>query len=232
MVGVWLMVHLLVSISGLTGTAKVISTVVSMPNLRIIDVGYGFTGSTHDASAWQKTRIYSEKERYLEGNEFIWADSAYPIEEWLVAPYKKPEHDEPENELFNNHLSMIRIRSEHAIGFLKGRFQSLKDLRILIRNAETHKLATYWVLACVAVHSFAMEIEAEERGLSSADENDPFIVEGLSSDPNSDDDERGLRSGQRRKDGSQRTQAARARRESLKAKLFQAIGYDSSEDEE
>jgi hypothetical protein len=47
------------------------------------------------------------------------------IDNWVVAPYKKPERDYPDNEAFNKQVSMLRIRSEHAIGFLKGRFQSL-----------------------------------------------------------------------------------------------------------
>ncbi|KDQ48956.1 hypothetical protein JAAARDRAFT_128009 [Jaapia argillacea MUCL 33604] len=29
--------------------------IVSLPNLQIIDYGFGFTGSTHDSTAWQKT---------------------------------------------------------------------------------------------------------------------------------------------------------------------------------
>ena len=53
--------------------------IISLPNLRIIDIGYGYTGSTHDATAWQKTQFYQRRERYLWGNEFIWADSAYPV---------------------------------------------------------------------------------------------------------------------------------------------------------
>ncbi|KAI5830830.1 hypothetical protein K523DRAFT_271410 [Schizophyllum commune Tattone D] len=52
--------------------------VVNTPDLRIIDFGYGFTGSTHDSSAWTKTSFYQDPARYLQGNEFIWADSAYP----------------------------------------------------------------------------------------------------------------------------------------------------------
>jgi hypothetical protein len=54
---------------------------------------------------------------------------------------------------------MVRIRSEHAIGFLKGRFQSLKNLRVSIKDEKTHKFATYWIAACIGVHAFAMQRE-------------------------------------------------------------------------
>lgn len=50
-----------------------------MPNLQIIDVGYGFTGSTHDASAWEKTRLFKEHTTLLSEGEFVWGDSAYPV---------------------------------------------------------------------------------------------------------------------------------------------------------
>ncbi|KZT25823.1 hypothetical protein NEOLEDRAFT_1147583 [Neolentinus lepideus HHB14362 ss-1] len=52
---------------------------VSLPNLLIIDFGYGFTGSTHNSTAWEGTRIAQEAEDVFEGEEFIWADSAYPV---------------------------------------------------------------------------------------------------------------------------------------------------------
>ena len=53
--------------------------VVSLPNLQIVDVGYGFTGSTHDATAWMKTHIAQNHEDILAEGEFIFADSAYPV---------------------------------------------------------------------------------------------------------------------------------------------------------
>lgn len=53
--------------------------VISLPNLRIIDFGYGFTGSTHDSTAWEETRMVKEREIWMKEGEFIWADSAYPV---------------------------------------------------------------------------------------------------------------------------------------------------------
>ena len=53
--------------------------IISLPNLRIIDYGYGFTGSTHDSTAWEKTRIYVEHDAIFQEGEFIWGDSAYPV---------------------------------------------------------------------------------------------------------------------------------------------------------
>lgn len=54
-----------------------------------------------------------------------------------------PEREEPDNRVFNNHVSMVHIRSEHAIGYLKGRFHSLKGIRVKIHDKATHRIATY-----------------------------------------------------------------------------------------
>jgi hypothetical protein len=141
------------------------------------------------------------------------------IETWVVAPYKKPERDLHDNEIFNNHVSMLRIRSEHAIGFLKGRFQSLKRLRIKIKDEKSHKFATYWIAACVAAHSFAMQCEEEEKledGDAGDSFEDPFINDGLSSSSGSDE------FGCIQEHASTRLNAARKFRERLKKRLFQA----------
>jgi hypothetical protein len=120
---------------------------------------------------------------------------------------------------------MVRIRSEHAIGYLKGRFQSLKGLRIRIKDRKTHKFATYWVAACVGIHNFALAHEAEERaagGEVSDDEVvDPldFIGQGLSSD-SSDVEGRASRSQGNGAISSARLRRAREKREQLKRRLL------------
>ena len=50
--------------------------------------------------------------------------------------YKKSHNKSIFNKNFNYNLSRIRIRSEHAIEYLKNRFQSLKKFRIAIRNEQ------------------------------------------------------------------------------------------------
>lgn len=62
---------------------------VSTPDLRIIDYSVGLPGSQHDATAWAETYIYNEHERLLEADEWIWGDSAYPLDTWCQAPYIK-----------------------------------------------------------------------------------------------------------------------------------------------
>lgn len=120
-------------------------------------------------------------------------------------------------------LSRVRICSEHAIGFLKGQFSSLKDLRVHIVSEKSHKFATYWGLACIAIHNYAMTCEEKERhaqGNYNEDYvmNDPFLQDGL--EPIKDEVIF-------LEDGSRQSQSARQRlskgwekREKLKEALF------------
>ena len=145
---------------------------------------------------------------------------------WIIAPYKAPDWNLPDNEVFNNHVSMLRIRSEHAIGFLKGRFQSLKNLRLHIKHRVSHIIATYWVAVCIGIHAFAIPHEAMERRQEDPDVDelapiyDPFIDEGLSSSSDSDLPQTNTTSHSQQ--GPARLQRAKARREKLKEKLFQS----------
>jgi hypothetical protein len=138
----------------------------------------------------------------------------------VVAPYKKPERDLPDNESFNNHLSIVRIRSEHAIGFLKGRFASLKALRIRISNEKSHKFATFWIACCIGIHSFAMICEEEESSREGGSREwwDSFIDEGMSSASDSDDNTPPVAA----RRASRRLQKGKAHREKLKQRLFRA----------
>ncbi|KDR81304.1 hypothetical protein GALMADRAFT_60427 [Galerina marginata CBS 339.88] len=62
---------------------------VSMPNCDIVDYSVGLPGSQHDASAWEETRTYQQHEQLLANDEWVWADSAYPLKTWCQSPYKK-----------------------------------------------------------------------------------------------------------------------------------------------
>ncbi|KIJ42752.1 hypothetical protein M422DRAFT_170775 [Sphaerobolus stellatus SS14] len=62
---------------------------ISTPNLHIIDYGVGLPGSQHDATAWKQTRIPQEHGTLLKAEEWVWADTAYLLQTWCQAPYKK-----------------------------------------------------------------------------------------------------------------------------------------------
>lgn len=55
----------------------------------------------------------------------------------------------------------IRIRIEHAIGLLKGRFQSLFELRIQVYTHDRHLWAIIWIRCCIILHNLILQVEAE-----------------------------------------------------------------------
>src|SRR6267154_4496198 len=63
---------------------------ITLPNLRIIDYVIGHCGSTHNSTAFQDSHTVLKKQRLIGPGEWIWADSAYPIEAWCITPFKKP----------------------------------------------------------------------------------------------------------------------------------------------
>jgi len=68
-----------------------LSQLVTLPNLLVIvDYAIGHTGSVHDTLAFQNTCIFKEHDHILASNKWVWADMAYPIETWCIAPFRKP----------------------------------------------------------------------------------------------------------------------------------------------
>lgn len=64
--------------------------------------------------------------------------------------------------LFNEQVSAIRVQSEHAIGYLKGRCASLKSLRISIHKKDHIRYMVGWIVAAICVHNFALDHENME----------------------------------------------------------------------
>jgi len=77
----------------------------------------------------------------------------------LLTTFGRPEKLIPENATYNYHVSAVRIRSEHCIGFLKGRWSSLRGLRVAINNEKGIQYASLWIMACINLHMFAVNHE-------------------------------------------------------------------------
>lgn len=86
----------------------------------------------------------------------------------------RPEKDTPDNTKFNYHVSKVRIRSEHCMGFIKGRWSSLRGLRVQINEPLHIQFASLWITSCIVLHTFAMRYES---GLELS--TDEFYLEGV-----------------------------------------------------
>jgi len=157
---------------------------ITSPSLKIWDYVLGATGSTHDSEAFKKSYTYANHETLFPHGQWLWADSAYALLDWCITPYKEPEASERLNKQFNYHLSRVRIRSEHAVGALKGRFQCLKGLCVRINSENNLLLALEMVRSCLIVHNLILEVEQIpddivewEWGLNGLDEDAEGMAE-------------------------------------------------------
>ena len=91
----------------------------------------------------------------------------------ILSIFFRPEKSQADNTEFNYHVSRIRIRSEHCMGYLKGRWSSLRGLRLRIDNRNAKSITSIWIMTCIHLHNFAI---AHERGMNH--EADDFFVEG------------------------------------------------------
>lgn len=85
-------------------------------------------GSAHDATAFKNTGAALHPDWFFSGEEFAWMDSAYSVDSRTIPVHKKPASLDPKNALFDKTVAHLRVRSEHCMGALKGRFQCLRGL--------------------------------------------------------------------------------------------------------
>ncbi|KAF8581346.1 hypothetical protein K439DRAFT_1654083 [Ramaria rubella] len=116
-----------------------------------------------------QTHIPQEHESLLSLAEWVWADTAYPLQTWCQAPFKKyyrrlisfrPEKDTPENTRHNYYVSKIHICLEHCVGYLKGRWSSLCGLHLQINKPKDVHFASLWITCCIMLHNLAIQVEA------------------------------------------------------------------------
>jgi len=91
----------------------------------------GWPGSKHDARIYRRSQLSETLNSDTVGSEFhILGDSAYPLEERLMVPFRDNGHLSPVQKTFNYMLSASRCSIERAFGLLKGKFRHLKYLDI------------------------------------------------------------------------------------------------------
>ena len=141
---------------------------------RIINVFAGFCGSAHDNRVFKHSRLHVSPDLFFQHGEYILADSGYTSTANVVSCFKKPPLASlnQEKEQFNKILASTRVVNEHCIGMLKGRFQCLKRLRVVIRDKHHHKRAVYYIRTCVVLHNFLLNDYYDEDWNEDEDVND------------------------------------------------------------
>ncbi len=121
---------------------------------RIIHLYTGMPASVHDSTAYRRSDLNIPPERYILG------DSAYANTDFVITPFRQRTGPRPPKErIFNEQLSHVRICVEHAIGILKNRFQSLRELRIRVDKENGHRRACEWITACCVLYNIIQECD-------------------------------------------------------------------------
>jgi hypothetical protein len=129
----------------------------------------------------------------------------------------RPEKDTSENTRYNYYVSRVRVRSEHCVGFLKGRWSSLRGLHVQINSQRHVQFASLWIMACIILHVFAMK---HEDGIDIS--QDVFLEEGLDIVRAEQRDHQNEEMGQGQDEGDREVDLlqGRLKREKLKQALF------------
>lgn len=91
--------------------------------------------------------------------KYILADSGYASLEHIVPNFKQSHHLplSKAHTHFNNAVAKLRVASKHCNGMLKGRFGSLKEMRLVISDERSARHVCAWIAACVVVHNFLIQ---------------------------------------------------------------------------
>ena len=153
--------------------------IVNDQNCKITHLQADFPGSTHDSRVFVNSQIWL-KHNFFKDGEYLLVDSGYPLTAITIPPYKQPASNTRENQRFNRHLSSIRVKSEHTIGQLKGRFQSLRGIPTVIDGKHTHTLVVLWIRSCGVLHNLLLEDGYDLEWEGGQEDLDRIVSDGTS----------------------------------------------------
>jgi hypothetical protein len=115
----------------------------------------GWAGSTHDQRVLRNSNLFQKPDDYFLQHEYILGDSAYRCMPFLLPVFKRNGGSPLTKEQirYNGALAHLRIAAEHAIGMLKGRFQSLVSLRFLYEEELKMITIIKHVECCIILHN-------------------------------------------------------------------------------
>lgn len=127
--------------------------------LRLRSVVVGYPGSVHDARIFSESAIGSNPQNFLSDSEWIAADSAYKCTKYVITPYRSNSRavNSRQRKAFNRYFSCFRVRIEHFFGRLKGKFCSLKEMKIKLNSLQKHKFFCQWIIVCCILYNIVLE---------------------------------------------------------------------------
>jgi hypothetical protein len=126
--------------------------VVCDSKLLITDVHTGWPGSVHDARVFRSSPIYQLlTDTNIPPEYHLLGDSAYPLQTFVLVPYRDNGHLSNVQIKYNKIHSSTRVAVERTIGLLKCKWRRLKYLDMsLVEEIPTI------ITACCVLHNIVL----------------------------------------------------------------------------
>ncbi len=141
--------------------------VICDENMVLTDVLAGWPGSVHDSRILRNSVVYNTAANKFPGNSHLLGDGGYPLQTWLMTPYRDNGHLTPEQTFFNSVLSSIRQTVERAIRLLNGRWRKLQHLDHL-----NQRLIVFIIIAACILHNVCLLHDDFDEGYMLDNEED------------------------------------------------------------
>lgn len=116
----------------------------------------------HDARVFRRSQLYesisNEEEPLIRPEFHIIGDSAYPLLQEVLTPYRNTGHLTERQTAFNNQFSSIRSIIERAFALLKGKWRRLK----YVDMTDLELLSKVIAATCV-LHNLIIREEGEQE---------------------------------------------------------------------
>ncbi|EFP82451.2 uncharacterized protein PGTG_08407 [Puccinia graminis f. sp. tritici CRL 75-36-700-3] len=132
----------------------------------------GWPGTCGDSLVFKNMKVHLEPDRFFDPGQYLIADSAYALSMTTIPAYKSPLSKINRNTEFNYCLAKSRVRNEHTIGILKGRWASLQQLRLSLYTPQHMVEIIRWINCCVALHNMLAHLGDSWDELATPNDND------------------------------------------------------------
>jgi len=124
---------------------------------RITNVVLGCTGAAPDTYVQSTAAWHRPPNVYFTNGQYLLGDKGMLYSRHVVGTFKGPEFTCAEHRNYSYQLARLRVKSEHAIGILKGRWGSLKELRLTLATDRQFSFSMTWSTACIVLHDICVD---------------------------------------------------------------------------
>uniref|UniRef100_A0A8W8MT86 DDE Tnp4 domain-containing protein n=1 Tax=Magallana gigas TaxID=29159 RepID=A0A8W8MT86_MAGGI len=145
--------------------------VVADCDMLIRDAYTGWPGCTHDARVLRNSSLFdiAENGQCVMHGKFIIADSAYPLRNWLMTPFRDNGRLNAQQRRFNQRLSVARQIVERVYGHLKGRFRRLREISV----RKLSRIVSLIISGCILHNLCVLHHDDVEAFIDNDDDRHP-----------------------------------------------------------